>query len=868
MASRVRQQTEADAGHVPRIPRAYVARERLWAHLDDATEGAVTLLVGPGGAGKTLGVSGWLRQTGRAEAAAWVQADEAWTPGRLLGLLDQPGSGGRDDPPRLMVVDDAHRLPIATVRALDERLDTAPDSFRVLLISRWDLPFTRLASELIGHFTSLRGELLRLDEAESAALVRAHAHTNSVEVARAIAERTQGWCAAVVLTARAVAAAPDPLVVARRYADGDASVADRVASEVFAVLQPRERHLLLCVANEPVVTPALAIHLSHDPRAGEALADLEAMGLLVTRISTGAHEHTDSADERDRYTIHPLLAEVVRRRTAAGGVDVVRAAATVRRAVQLDLARGSTAHAFRRLVDVGHHAEAAQLLADDGPSLLLRGHGGGINAFALGHPSTIEATPGAWFAIAIERWFIDEISCARHWLDRIMADPLPETPTTRLQVACVRLMRSRLGLESMPAAVRHAEEVLARHDRHTADALVPIVLCELAITQNWLGDLPGAEVNLTTAARLSRSRDLPALTAVALSHLAFTEYMRGRESTCIEIADEVLAMIREQPWTARFSGVRVTLARQLAALSDVPWHHVDDVDATPEPPVHAADLTTKFWARMQRSRLQLAHGSVSAAGQALDVPLDTPKLPGHLAVALLLDRALHAGLAADGPTLLLLQRDLEDRAARGEAALVAALRADLGGDRRGALALLSEAAATARYRQPAVRALALATAAQLSDSLGDATVALDLLHQALVATEVRRNAVPFLGWSRHGSQMSELLDRMTHLRPTPWLLEVAAGLADMPGVTTYFGPSTALPRERTELAAGAVRPVLSPRERDVLNELARGSTYADIAANLYVSENTVKTHVSSLYGKLSVNRRSAALAAARSMNLL
>jgi DNA-binding NarL/FixJ family response regulator len=67
---------------------------------------------------------------------------------------------------------------------------------------------------------------------------------------------------------------------------------------------------------------------------------------------------------------------------------------------------------------------------------------------------------------------------------------------------------------------------------------------------------------------------------------------------------------------------------------------------------------------------------------------------------------------------------------------------------------------------------------------------------------------------------------------------------------------------------GAVAPVLSPRERDVLYELARGSTYADIAANLFVSENTVKTHVSSLYGKLSVNRRSAALAAARSMHLL
>ena len=54
----------------------------------------------------------------------------------------------------------------------------------------------------------------------------------------------------------------------------------------------------------------------------------------------------------------------------------------------------------------------------------------------------------------------------------------------------------------------------------------------------------------------------------------------------------------------------------------------------------------------------------------------------------------------------------------------------------------------------------------------------------------------------------------------------------------------------------------------MLHELARGSTYADIAANLFVSENTVKTHVSSLYAKLAVNRRSAALAVARSIDLL
>ncbi|RYU13140.1 LuxR family transcriptional regulator [Nocardioides iriomotensis] len=81
-------------------------------------------------------------------------------------------------------------------------------------------------------------------------------------------------------------------------------------------------------------------------------------------------------------------------------------------------------------------------------------------------------------------------------------------------------------------------------------------------------------------------------------------------------------------------------------------------------------------------------------------------------------------------------------------------------------------------------------------------------------------------------------------------------------------PLTPTPQERAQVPDGVLRPSLSPRERDVLRQLARGATYADIAAHLYVSENTVKTHVSSLYAKLAVSRRSDALAVARTLQLL
>ncbi|WP_232523058.1 MULTISPECIES: LuxR C-terminal-related transcriptional regulator [Nocardioides] len=865
-AARHRPRTSAAlAGRLPALPRAYVPRRRLWEHLDEATESAVTLLIGPGGSGKTLGIAGWLRRSGRAADATWVTADAGWDADRLLPLLRRTVA----DRPALVVVDDAHRLPLPTVRALDALLDTDPESFRVLLASRWDLPFTRLAPELLGHLTMLRGELLRLDEAETGALVAAHARTDAPEVARAIAGRTQGWCAAVVLTARAVGATPDPVDSALRYAAGGPSVADRVASDVFATLRPRERHLLLCVANEPVVTSEIAAHLSHDNEAGAILADLEATGLLVTRVA--AHDSDElvasPAEAGERYVIHPLLTEVVRRRISSGGVDVIRAAATVQRAVRLDVGRGATERALPRLAAVGEHAAAAALLADEGPTLLLRDHRDAIQGFAAAHPSAVEVNPGTWFTLAMERWFRGDITTAAQWLDRILHEPQPNTPDSVLHLATARLMRSRLGLEPTALAIEHGERVAA-DAASQAPASLPMLLCEIAITQNWTGDLEAAEEHLSAAVRLSQSHDLPLLGVVALSHLAFTEYMRGRESAAIEVAEEVLAQVEARGLDADYSVGRARLVRQLSQLNSVPLRRGIAEIAHDPVPAHPSDLATRFWIRTRRSRLELAHGSVAGAELALEVPLETPPLPVHLAVGLLLERAFLAGLSGDAPLLARIHDQLAELDARAEAALVRGLRADFLGDRRAALRHLGEAAQAPVRSQPAVRAIALVAQAQLADALGERDRALALLQEASLETAVRRNAVAFLGWCRHGTPVPDLVQRLLAGHTDPWLSEVLADIAGLAGITAFFGPSTASPREREGEPATTIRPTLSPRERDVLHELARGSTYADIAANLFVSENTVKTHVSSLYAKLSVNRRSAALAAARAMNLL
>lgn len=61
---------------------------------------------------------------------------------------------------------------------------------------------------------------------------------------------------------------------------------------------------------------------------------------------------------------------------------------------------------------------------------------------------------------------------------------------------------------------------------------------------------------------------------------------------------------------------------------------------------------------------------------------------------------------------------------------------------------------------------------------------------------------------------------------------------------------------------------ISKREYDVLELIAQGLTNQEVADKLFVSTNTVKTHLSNLFSKLDVNRRTQAVQRAKELNLL
>ena len=87
-------------------------------------------------------------------------------------------------------------------------------------------------------------------------------------------------------------------------------------------------------------------------------------------------------------------------------------------------------------------------------------------------------------------------------------------------------------------------------------------------------------------------------------------------------------------------------------------------------------------------------------------------------------------------------------------------------------------------------------------------------------------------------------------------------------VTVIKEVAVAAPAEfvRNEQRVAAL--AITPRELDILDQIAAGKSTREIAQDLFVSENTVKTHASRLYDKLGVKRRTQAVQEARRIGLL
>lgn len=78
-----------------------------------------------------------------------------------------------------------------------------------------------------------------------------------------------------------------------------------------------------------------------------------------------------------------------------------------------------------------------------------------------------------------------------------------------------------------------------------------------------------------------------------------------------------------------------------------------------------------------------------------------------------------------------------------------------------------------------------------------------------------------------------------------------------------------VPAEEIQIDEEAIKALnLSPREYEVLQLMAKGLSNADIAGELYLTLSTIKTHVSNLYVKMDVKRRTQAIEKAKSLRII
>ncbi|MCS7056624.1 MAG: response regulator transcription factor [Thermoflexales bacterium] len=123
-------------------------------------------------------------------------------------------------------------------------------------------------------------------------------------------------------------------------------------------------------------------------------------------------------------------------------------------------------------------------------------------------------------------------------------------------------------------------------------------------------------------------------------------------------------------------------------------------------------------------------------------------------------------------------------------------------------------------------------------------------------------ALPLRGWSVVPADASAEELHAAALAALQGMVALPAQMADQLAATSATAWRIALPDET------ATKPLLTPREAEVLEWVSRGLPSKMIAQEMGVSESTVKFHLSSIYAKLGVASRTEAVSRAAKLGLI
>ncbi|WP_431807660.1 LuxR C-terminal-related transcriptional regulator [Microbacterium paraoxydans] len=835
---------------LPRVSTNVIGRPRLTAAIE--TDKPLTLLRAASGSGKTTALVGWAFLT--AARVVWLTVTPAHQRSAdlaraLLRALhtQAPADAPADDPasdtpallwaavaehlcattePLAIVLDDAAALDRDTVFDLCRTVAAAPLA-RLVAATNRPSPFDSSGLDLLIDTVVLGPHDLMFDRDE----IRAALDLDDDDTVTAILEATGGFPGAVRAAALRGGGTGGPSLVEAASATIEDYLQARIEQGDFA-----ERTLddLVRLSITDAVDAPLAVALTGNPDVVRALDEAEVFGF-------GRWEDGEPRTFRLAPLARTLLHRELRR-THPTEIPQLR-----RLAVEGAVLRGAPFEGLRLAVEEGDLHFASHVIMSGWSHLL--DHDGRAVVRLLGDLP----------------------------LARLKQEPL----VAMLLGICLnanRLRRLR-GLQLLRVAVSAAN---ARKNRLSAIERIFIWTAESAALR--VIGLPdrGGQVAARALALLTETpetqweryaREMP----LVCTHLALSLHYGGRREQALGLLDEAAALAASQGTRNAFHAVSL-LAGIHALNGDLPEarHYVDLIRDGGWSQDELDGYRGTFY-RVAEAMLAVEDGDLHAAKQHVRAFLPHRATSEHWTTMASVEAwiALHEGDAAGGlerlesfarmrgreagspharttlsrPRILLHLALGDVRAARS------IKQRDAPGDR---FATLLERARVALVDGRAPDAVRLLTQTRL-----EPTTSRERAEAAAVQSAALHRVTPAAAQRATDALGAQLADR--ELRTPIALL----GAEDFAAVRADLAPLPGAPLPlRSALPSFATRPRLSSREQVVLHALTSGAPLPEIAAELSVSQNTLKTQLRSIYRKLDAGNRTEALEQAARHGLL
>lgn len=868
---------------VPDLVASHVDRPRLLDPLARADIVPLVLVSGPAGAGKTSLAAEWVRSGAGAGTTGWVTfedsdtgfwsavlesltrqglelpvpvhedtADPALGKERLVALAEMLA----ETPHRWTVVVDGYEMvSLDIAREVDFLLRHTLGHLCFVFVGRVDPVLPLYRYRLSDSLLEIRAADLAFTDHEAAALLESLGVRLSPESVHDLNARIQGWAAGLRFVARALVGRKDPEACVGAVVSQTGDINEYLLGEVLDAQPPAVRQFLLDTCVPDLLQPGLVEELG-GAKASRVLEEVSKANAFIEPL----------AEQPGAYRYYPFFRDLLRAQLAYESPDRLvelhrRAAAWFHRAGLID-------RSIVHLAATGSWDAVAEQIVEGllVGRLLLEGRDGKVRHAATEVPADRTSCEACVVRAAVALANGDRGGCAKELSAARSARRTSSATDDPVAVSIAVLDAVRAGhAEDVNTAATLAEEAERIIDggRPGADAqaeMYALVQYSLGVVALRRGDLRRARKTVTEALAVDRTGRYPSFKADCLGYLAVIDAIEGYLSRARRTALEAQTAAADAgiPVADRSPAAEVALA--FVALEQYELKAArEHVASALHAPALAGDPVSRTLLETVAAGLERAAGHLQAALGRLDaaaahISSTDPWLADYLRV-----EAAKLSVASGRAELAL--RELEGVEAPDEpqaAVVAAAAYAEEGQD-----AYLAESLSLARRGPQALRTQVTGLIVEVVQESrrrapGRARVVLDRSLRLAAPEGLRR---PF---REAGPAVQRLLstDRRLLLEH-PWL--------------NHSGPS---PRPAAAQSpgggrAGAARPpqstqvveTLTAKELEVLGHLEELLTTEEIAEKMFVSVNTVRTHVRSILRKLGVTRRNAAVRKARELGL-